>query len=78
MLNGVQYKGISNMGVRPTIGGDHPVLEVHLFDFSKVIYGERLDVEFKFKIREEKKFENLTFLKEQIEKDISLAKKLLQ
>jgi len=78
MLNGVKYKGISNMGVRPTIGGDHPVLEVHLFDFSKVIYGERLDVEFKFKIREEKKFENLNFLKEQIEKDISLAKKLLQ
>ena len=72
------YGGIANMGIRPTIGGDKPVLEVHLFNFNKQIYGERLDIEFKSKIREEKKFENLDYLKEQIQKDISLAKKLLQ
>ena len=78
MHQGINYKGIANMGVRPTVGGEHPVLEIHLFDFKKNIYGERLDVEFKFKIRDEKKFKNLDFLKEQIQKDISLAKKLLQ
>ena len=77
-LKNKTYQGIANMGVRPTIGGEKPVLEVHLFDFNKEIYGERLDIEFKFKIRDEKKFENLDFLKEQIQKDISLAKKLLQ
>ena len=75
---GANYKGIANMGVRPTVGGEQPVLEVHLFDFNDEIYGQRIDVEFKFKIRDEKKFESLAFLKEQIQKDISLAKKLLQ
>ena len=78
MHKGANYKGIANMGVRPTIGGEQPVLEVHLFDFNDEIYGHRIDVEFKFKIRDEKKFESLAFLKEQIQKDISLAKKLLQ
>ena len=77
-LKNKTYQGIANMGVRPTIGGEKPVLEVHLFDFNKEIYGERLDIEFKCKIRDEKKFKNLDFLKEQIQKDISLAKKLLQ
>ena len=78
MHKGTNYKGIANMGVRPTVGGEQPVLEVHLFDFNDEIYGQRIDVEFKFKIRDEKKFESLAFLKEQIQKDISLAKKLLQ
>ena len=78
MHQGSNYKGIANMGVRPTVGGEQPVLEVHLFDFNQDIYGQRIDVEFKFKIRDEKKFESLDFLKEQIQKDISLAKKLLQ
>ena len=78
MHKGANYKGIANMGVRPTVGGEQPVLEVHLFDFNDEIYGQRIDVEFKFKIRDEKKFESLAFLKEQIQKDISLAKKLLQ
>ena len=78
MHKGANYKGIANMGVRPTVGGEQPVLEVHLFDFNEEIYGHRIDVEFKFKIRDEKKFESLAFLKEQIQKDISLAKKLLQ
>jgi riboflavin kinase/FMN adenylyltransferase len=78
MHKGANYKGIANMGVRPTVGGEQPVLEVHLFDFNDEIYGQRINVEFKFKIRDEKKFESLAFLKEQIQKDISLAKKLLQ
>ena len=38
-LKNKTYQGIANMGVRPTIGGEKPVLEVHLFDFNKEIYG---------------------------------------
>ena len=71
-------KGIANMGTRPTVGGTLPVLEVHLFDFYQQIYSQRLEVEFKHKIRKEKKFENLDMLKSQINKDIALAKTLLQ
>ena len=47
-------------------------------DFSQDIYAQRLEVDFKHKIREEKKFKNLDMLKSQIKKDIALAKTLLQ
>ena len=69
--------GIANMGTRPTIGGSLPVLEVHLFDFNKNIYSERLDIKFLKKIRNEKKFDNLDMLKSQIQKDISKAKEII-
>ena len=69
--------GIANMGVRPTIGGSKPVLEVHIFNFHDTIYRKRLSVEFVQKIREEKKFENIEKLKAQIAIDINLAKDIL-
>jgi riboflavin kinase/FMN adenylyltransferase len=50
---------------------------VHLFNFNKNIYGKRIKVEFKNKIREEQKFDNIDALKDQIHKDINVAKKLL-
>ena len=71
------HNGIANMGVRPTVGGTSPVLEVHIFNFSKDIYAKRIEVEFFKKIREEKKFKSIDLLKLQIQKDIEQAKKLL-
>jgi riboflavin kinase/FMN adenylyltransferase len=65
------------MGIRPTVGGNKPVLEVHLFNFNKNIYSKRLQVRFIKKIRDEKKFDNLDMLKLQIQEDISLAKNIL-
>jgi len=65
------------MGVRPTIGGTSPVLEIHLFEFNKDIYSERLIVKFIKKIRDEKKFDNLDMLKLQIQEDILIAKNIL-
>jgi riboflavin kinase/FMN adenylyltransferase len=78
LLDGENHMGIANMGVRPTVNGTKPVLEVHLFDFNKDIYSKRLKVEFKHKIRNEKKFKDLNLLKSQIQKDISIAKGLLK
>ena len=72
------YKGIANMGIRPTVGGTKPVLEIHIFDFDATVYGKRLTIEFKNKLRDEKKFDNIALLKEQILKDISKAKKILE
>ncbi|MDA9636862.1 bifunctional riboflavin kinase/FAD synthetase [SAR86 cluster bacterium] len=72
-----QFNGIANMGIRPTVGGTSPVLEIHIFDFNKDIYGQRIEVEFHKKIREEKKFVHLDQLKDQISKDIEIAKKFL-
>ena len=66
--------GIANMGTRPTVDGQNPVLEVHIFNFSDNLYGKKIQVEFLKKIRDEKKFEGLDELKEQIFKDIAFAK----
>jgi len=55
-LDKKELHGIANMGVRPTVGGELPVLEVHLLDFSKAIYRERLTVQFLKKVRDERKF----------------------
>ena len=74
LLDKKVLNGIANMGIRPTIGGELPVLEVHLLDFSQSIYGQTLTVEFLKKVRDEKKFENTSALKEQIFKDITTAK----
>ncbi len=64
------YDGIANIGVRPTVDGKEPLLEVHIFDFDEDIYGELLKVTFLKKIRDEMKFKNLDKLKTQIEQDI--------
>ena len=77
-LEGQTYFGIANMGIRPTVGGNKPVLEIHLFKFNKDIYSKRLTVRFIQKIRDEKKFDNLGMLKLQIQKDISKAINILK
>lgn len=67
--------GVANCGWRPTVNGSKNLLEVHLFDFNKTIYGAYLEIEFLKKIRDEKKFSSLEALKEQIGKDSLFAKK---
>ena len=52
-------------------------IEKNILDFNKNIYGKRIKVEFKNKIREEQKFDNIGALKDQIHKDINVAKILL-
>jgi riboflavin kinase/FMN adenylyltransferase len=68
---------VASLGVRPTIGGTVPLLEVHLFDYSGSLYGHELDVEFVAKIRDEEKFANLDALVEQMHRDAAEARKLL-
>ncbi len=66
------YKAIANFGIRPTVNGSHAVLEVHILDFDRDIYGETLVVEFNKMIRPEKKFPSLKALQEQINQDIKV------
>ena len=69
------FDGIANYGLRPTVGEtSKSILEVHILNFNKNIYGEKIKVNFLKKIREEKKFNSLDELKAQITKDISEAK----
>lgn len=64
-------KGIANFGIRPTISNTKKaVLEIHILDFDKDIYGENLNVKFIKMIRKEQKFSSADELKFQINKDI--------
>jgi len=66
--------GIANIGSRPTVDGTRTLLEVHLFDFDRDIYGAYVNVTFLKKIRDEKRFESFDDLKEQIQRDVQVAK----
>ena len=66
--------GVANLGTRPTIDGMRTLLEVHLFDFSDDIYGKRINVVFRHKIRDEVRFDSFEELKEQIGHDVVSAK----
>jgi len=72
-INGEPVAGVANVGTRPTVDGTRSLLEVHLFDFNREIYGAHVDVDFLMKIREERKFESFDALKQQILKDSEQA-----
>lgn len=67
------HQGIANIGNRPTINGTKPLLEVHIFDFNRSIYGEAIEVSFVKKLRDEVKFSNFEALKQQIQRDKTQA-----
>ncbi len=69
-----RYLGVCNVGMRPTVNGLRPALEVHLLDFDGDLYGELLSVEFLHPLRAERKFENLEALQTQIKLDIAAAR----
>ena len=67
--------GVANLGFRPSINQVlRPLLEVHLFDFARNIYGSHINVRFLHKLRNEMKFPNLDALKNQIALDVESAK----
>lgn len=66
--------GVANLGIRPTVGGTRPLLEVHLFDFDRDIYGAHIAVRFLRKLRDEERFPNLDALKAQIAADAAAAR----
>lgn len=69
-VDNVPHVSITNVGVKPTVGSEKPVVEVHLKDFSGEVYGDVVNLEFLEFIRPEMKFDSLEELKLQIEKDI--------
>jgi FAD synthase len=64
-----EYKGMMNIGTRPTVDGINRVIEVNLFDFSGDIYDKTLRVYLKKRLRAEEKFNGLEALKAQLGKD---------
>jgi riboflavin kinase/FMN adenylyltransferase len=69
---------VANIGNRPTVdGGTRYLLEVHLFDFNRSVYGEHVQVEFVKKLRDEKRFADFDALRQQIQQDSLAARKVL-
>ena len=71
---GKAYKGIANLGYRPTFNQKKILLEVNLFNFSGNLYNKKLSVEFLKFIRGEKKFNGVDDLRNQIKRDLVIAK----
>jgi len=78
-VNGMFYKGMLNIGVRPTVNynADNRSIEVHLFDFDEDIYQADITLYFEEKIRNEQKFSGLDELRGQIIKDKVTALQIL-
>ncbi|RBP78697.1 bifunctional riboflavin kinase/FAD synthetase [Marinomonas rhizomae] len=69
MADGVSHNGVANIGVRPTVQGKTPILEVHLLDFSDDLYDKYVQVTFCHFIRAERKMASLDALEKQIQCD---------
>jgi len=76
--NGRLFKGMGNIGTRPTVGINGLVTEVHIFDFDEDIYGKEITILFINRIRDEKKFDNLEELQKQLSLDKKTVLELLQ
>lgn len=73
-VDGTRYKGVTNVGNKPTVGEFGKNAETHIFDFSGDLYGKTILVEFVHFLRPEYKFETITDLEKQISKDCENAK----
>ncbi len=62
--------GAASIGTRPTVGGTDKILEVHILDFNKQVYGQNVEVLFHHKLRNEVKFNTLSELKRHIKEDV--------
>ncbi|MCX6980740.1 MAG: bifunctional riboflavin kinase/FAD synthetase [Verrucomicrobia bacterium] len=72
----VGYRGIANIGIRPTVadGGTQRLVEVHLFDFTGDLYGRDIEVFFGRFVRPEQKFPGLDALRAQIASDVAVVR----
>ena len=77
VVDGPWLPAVTNLGRRPAVGGKVPLLEVHFFDFDEDLYGQRLEVQFVAKLRDELNFDTLDELVEQMKRDEHEARELL-
>jgi riboflavin kinase/FMN adenylyltransferase len=71
------HKGVANIGYSPTFDDHIFTVEVHILDFNENIYDRKIRVNFIQRIRDEKKFSNISELSDQIKKDIVKARNIL-
>ena len=75
VISDKSYQSITNIGVRPTFNANSLQIESHIFDFNKNVYGKKIKIYFLARIRNEKKFETVEKLIENITKDVNFGRK---
>jgi riboflavin kinase/FMN adenylyltransferase len=75
--DGSEHPGVASLGVRPTFEPAEELLEAHLFDFDRELYGRRVEVALHAFIREERKFDGIEPLIAQMKDDEARARQLL-
>ena len=78
LLPSGSHPSVTNVGMRPTFGGQKLTVEAHLIDFSGDLYGQRMELQFLRKLRDEARFSNADELKAHILADIEAAKQHLR
>ena len=77
ILNNTNVFGIMNIGFRPTVGGKHQTIEVHLLDYNADLYGTNIQVQLSYRLRDEQKFSSIDKLIAQIKQDEKKARELI-
>ena len=77
LVEGNWYNGLINIGTNPTFDSHDLSLEVNIFDFNKDIYNQEISISFIEKIRDERKFADLSKLSKQLEQDKKAALKII-
>lgn len=78
ICDGKIYNGVMSIGRNPTFPEKELVAETHIFDFNKDIYGKSIKINLLQFLRSEQKFSGIESLREQIQKDVELAKEILK
>ncbi|MFI3316885.1 MAG: riboflavin kinase [Rikenellaceae bacterium] len=76
MIDGGDYRAVSNVGLRPTVGGGERLVESHILDFSTDLYGQTIEINLIEKLRDEQSFESVEALRAQVELDIVKVKNI--
>jgi len=78
LVDGKFYRSITNIGIKPTVKSDYVIAETNIFDFSKDLYGKKLELELLDFLREERKFESLDELRKTIADDCEKARNFIK
>ena len=75
--DGSEHPGVASLGIRPTFDPPTELLETHLLDFNSDLYGQKIEVALHAFIRDERKFDSVDALVEEMKRDEAKARKLL-
>ena len=75
LICGGRYKGVMNIGMKPTVNGKERTIEVYIIEFGGNIYGKDIAVTLVRRLRGEQSFDNVNALRFQIEVDVARVKR---